>query len=98
MRSGDHYKVLRYWPYFVASGSLGIVVNFASLWIIKTTSSLFSKLLVTVRGTALVVYGISQGDIVTTTQAIGYSVTAFAFLLYSYFKQTEQALPGRKDP
>lgn len=61
----------------------------------QTTSSLFSKLLVTVRNVLLVLWGVAvYGDVVSGGQLTGYLITLGAFLMYTYYKVwLRQTLP-----
>jgi hypothetical protein len=56
----------------------------------QTTSSLFSKLLVTVRNVLLVLWGVAMyGDTVSSEQLLGYLTTLAAFVMYTYYKHQE---------
>lgn len=76
-------------PLLVASGSIGIIVNFSSLLVIKFTSSLLAKLLVIARSSALVILFIIHGEDFTWLQVVGYVVTLGAFGAYSVVKARE---------
>jgi len=76
-------------PLLLASGSIGIIVNFSSLLVIKFTSSLLAKLLVIARSSALVIIFIIRGEAFTWLQVVGYVVTLGAFGAYSIVKARE---------
>lgn len=76
-------------PLLLCSGTVGIVVNFSSLLVIKFTSSLLAKLLVIARSAALVMLFIASGEAFTWLQVLGYGVTLAAFVGYSVVKARE---------
>mmetsp|Transcript_137265 Transcript_137265/g.342200 ORF Transcript_137265/g.342200 Transcript_137265/m.342200 type:complete len:1031 (+) Transcript_137265:85-3177(+) len=76
-------------PLLVMSGSIGIVVNIASFYVIKFTSSLLAKLLVIARSSALVIVFILNGESFTWLQVVGYVITLGAFACYSVVKARE---------
>uniref|UniRef100_A0A7S4QL33 Sugar phosphate transporter domain-containing protein n=1 Tax=Alexandrium monilatum TaxID=311494 RepID=A0A7S4QL33_9DINO len=76
-------------PLLIASGSIGIIVNFSSLLVIKFTSSLLAKLLVIARSSALVILFIIRGEAFTWLQVVGYVITLSAFGAYSVVKARE---------
>jgi drug/metabolite transporter (DMT)-like permease len=83
--SGDYAKVLENPQWFIASGLLGIAVNFVGFLVIQSTSALFVKMLVTARNAGLVLFSVLMFDeTVTATQLLGYSVTLVAFARYNY--------------
>jgi len=83
-------------PLLFVSGSVGIAVNFASFLVIKLTSSLLTKLLVSARNAGLVLFFIMCGEPWTWTQVIGYLITFVAFTGYSIVKVLEAQKPKLK--
>jgi hypothetical protein len=93
-------------PLLFVSGCIGIAVNFASFLVIKLTSSLLTKLLVSARNAGLVLFFIAYGEEVSGTQVLGYGITLVAFTGYSVekvlagqrLKKTPVAPSGEKSP
>jgi len=86
--------IARPW-WFVASGVLGIAVNFASFLVIQTSSALLLKMLVTARNAGLVIFSVLMlGEVVTTAQLGGYAVTLVAFSCYNYYMLPEHQRCG----
>jgi hypothetical protein len=97
MTSGDYLKLLAHPQWFVASGLLGIAVNFASFLVIQTTSALFVKMLVTARNAGLVLLSVFMFDeMVTAVQLSGYAVTLAAFACYNYHMATAKPAAMQK--
>jgi len=76
-------------PLLIASGAIGMVVNFSSNLVIKFTSSLLAKLLVIARSAALVLLFIGRGEAFTWLQVVGYIITLSAFAGFSIVKARE---------
>jgi len=84
-------------PLLLLSGTIGIVVNFSSTFVIKFTSSLLAKLLVIARSSALVLVFIINGEDWTWLQAVGYAITLSAFAAYSIVKAREIETQAQAD-
>mmetsp|Transcript_25482 Transcript_25482/g.71729 ORF Transcript_25482/g.71729 Transcript_25482/m.71729 type:complete len:452 (-) Transcript_25482:91-1446(-) len=70
---------------FVAAATLGLAVNCVSLCLIQLTSSLFSKILNTVRGICLVLVGVLfYGEEIAPLELFGYTVALIGFAGYNY--------------
>merc|ERR1719245_2497048 len=92
-------ELLRNSHLLVASGVVGIAVNFASYAVIKLTSSLLTKLLVAARNAGLVLFFILCGEPWTGAQVVGYLITLVAFTCYSVVKVWEtQRVKLKTDP
>jgi len=67
-------------PLLILSGTIGIVVNFSGMFLVKFTSSLFSKLLGIARSACLVLIFIANGEDFTWSQVVGYMICLSAFI------------------
>jgi len=77
-------------PLLVASGLIGVCVNFSSYFVIQFISSLMAKLIVVARSAALVMYFIVfSHEEATPFQVVGYVITLVAFGVYSALKTQE---------
>ena len=71
---------------FMASGILGLMVNFSSFFVVKTTSSVTLKILGTVRNALLILFQVVfANEIVTLSQFVAYAFTVVCFGFYSYY-------------
>lgn len=71
---------------FMASGLLGLMVNFSSFLVVKTTSSVTLKVLGTVRNAALIIFQvIFASEVITFFQFVAYAFTIVCFGFYSYY-------------
>jgi len=85
-------------PLLLLSGSIGIVVNFSAMLVIKFTSSLLAKLLVIARSAFLVLIFIAYGEDFTWLQVVGYIVTLGAFAAYSLLRSREMEQEQQAPP
>lgn len=75
---------------FFFAGTLGVGVNFLSYLVVQQTNSVTLKVLGTARNAGLVLLSVYiYGELVSGTQALGYTVSLCFFGLYSYFKTTK---------
>jgi len=86
------YRMLTQFPArFLAAAVLGLFVNFVGFEVVKATSSLTVKVLNVFRCIGLVVFGVlSYGEVVTTSELLGYSISLLGFLGYNWSKMDPQ--------
>eukprot|EP00929_Paragymnodinium_shiwhaense_P038077 TRINITY_DN20184_c0_g2_i1.p1 TRINITY_DN20184_c0_g2~~TRINITY_DN20184_c0_g2_i1.p1 ORF type:complete len:437 (+),score=68.77 TRINITY_DN20184_c0_g2_i1:43-1311(+) len=83
LRSGEASRIVDCLPLIVASGVLGVCVNFSSYLLIKLTSGIYAKLLVQARNAGLVLYCALMGERYTRLEVLTYVITLVAFSVYS---------------
>eukprot|EP00929_Paragymnodinium_shiwhaense_P033043 TRINITY_DN18220_c0_g1_i1.p1 TRINITY_DN18220_c0_g1~~TRINITY_DN18220_c0_g1_i1.p1 ORF type:complete len:737 (+),score=221.50 TRINITY_DN18220_c0_g1_i1:100-2310(+) len=83
VRSGEAHRIMDCLPLILASGMLGICVNFSSYLLIKLTSGIYAKLLVQARNAGLVLFCILMGERYTNLEVLSYVITLIAFCAYS---------------
>jgi len=72
---------------FVMSAVMGLLVNYASFLVVKTTSSVTLKILGSLRNVGLVMFQvIFAGEVISRQQFVGYGITLVSFGLYNYFR------------
>jgi len=79
------YRVMIDFPwYFVACCILGFGVNFAGMAVVQTTSALTCKILNTIRGIGVIVFGlVFYSEQCSTLEMCGYAVALLGFTLYN---------------
>jgi len=79
---------------FIGAAVLGLAVNFVGMMLVQATSSLFCKILNTVRCVGLVCIGsIFYGEEIGLMEICGYGISLFGFAGYNYV----QMFPDRGD-
>jgi hypothetical protein len=86
-----HEKFLAYPSAFAATVALGVVLNFASYFVISTAGALALKVLGTVRNTALVVVGVSYfHDACSGKEAAGYCISLAGSAAFLYLTHRQE--------
>lgn len=69
---------------FLSASFMGLGVNYLSYLVIQYTSSLTMKVLSTIRNIGIIFIGVAlYGEVVTTNQALGYTVALAGFIAYN---------------
>jgi hypothetical protein len=72
--------------HYLSAIFMGFLVNLSTAFAIKVTGSLTFKVVGCVKNSLLVWVGILMGDIVTTEQLLGYTISVVGFALYTHVK------------
>ncbi|EIE19444.1 hypothetical protein COCSUDRAFT_67899 [Coccomyxa subellipsoidea C-169] len=72
--------------HYLSAIFMGFLVNLSTAFAIKVTGSLTFKVVGCVKNTLLVWAGILMGDVVTTEQLLGYTISVVGFALYTHAK------------
>merc|ERR1712039_813873 len=76
VEAGHHIMALEFPVELVGAAVLGVMVNFLGFFVVQLTSSVFLKILNTVRCIALVFVGSAfYGEVHSTRQLIGYALS-----------------------
>jgi drug/metabolite transporter (DMT)-like permease len=87
LRNNDQQVVAQHPMYFVVVCLLGLSVNFVGMMLMQVTSSLYCKILVTVRSVGMVLFGVRfYGEECGLTEALGYAVVLLGFTGYNCVK------------
>mmetsp|Transcript_56124 Transcript_56124/g.162568 ORF Transcript_56124/g.162568 Transcript_56124/m.162568 type:complete len:421 (+) Transcript_56124:64-1326(+) len=86
MWSSGRYTIILENPWdFLGASTLGLAVNFVTMFLVQLTSSVFTKVLNTFRCICLVIVGvIVYGEAVSVVELVGYGIALIGFAGYNY--------------
>lgn len=90
LASGKYVLIFENLPLFLLAGVSGFFVNIATFFVIKRTNAVMIKVMSTARNAGLVFISVLfYGEIVTSTQGLGYLCCLVFFGLYNYYKMNK---------